>query len=117
MAEFEEILFDPAAFMADTAHFDTREIGAYLLILFAMWRTRDVRLPLTDKDLSNITKLPPALWAKVRPRIFALPGWEIDHTDPQNVRFTHKKLEQTRMRARKTREVNKANAKARWNDK
>lgn len=100
--------------MADTAHFDTREIGAYLLILFAMWRTRDVRLKLNDKELSLITKLTPQQWAKMRPKIFALPGWDIDYSEPGNAHFTHKKLEQTRMRARKTRDVNRANAKQRW---
>ena len=117
MAEFEEVLVDVAAFMADVSNFDTEEIGAYWLILCAMWRTRDVRLSLSDKDLCNITKLSRHKWQHFKPRLFALPGWELDYSDPQNARFTHRKLEQTRFRARKTREANAKNARARWEPK
>jgi len=44
------------AYIGDTTHLTTEEHGAYLLLLFAMWR-RDGSVPDNDKDIARIVGL------------------------------------------------------------
>ncbi len=57
-------------YLADTAHLNVAEHGAYLLLLMAYWRHGG---PLVDDDveLRNIAKMSPLKWKKSRKRIRA----------------------------------------------
>jgi uncharacterized protein YdaU (DUF1376 family) len=56
------------AYIGDTTHLTTEEHGAYLLLLFAMWR-RDGSVPDNNKDIARIVGLTVAKWLKVRARL------------------------------------------------
>lgn len=57
-------------YLADTMDFDTIDHGAYLMVLFAMWKKNGF-IPDDIKSLKNITKLAPKkfskTWSKIRP--------------------------------------------------
>jgi len=56
------------AFVADTMHLSAEEIGAYMLLLMAMWR-HGGELADDDKQLARVTKLTLAQWKRVRPKL------------------------------------------------
>ena len=56
-------------YLADTMHLSTEQHGAYLLLLFHLWR-RDA-LPDDDKELAKISGLSRQSWNKVRPVLAA----------------------------------------------
>jgi uncharacterized protein YdaU (DUF1376 family) len=56
------------AYIGDTTHLTTEEHGAYLLLLFAMWR-RDGSVPDNDKDIARIVGLTVSKWLRVRGRL------------------------------------------------
>lgn len=51
--------------MGDTAHLTTEEIGAYLLLMLAYYRTEEP-LPARDRALASITKLPMDRWQEAK---------------------------------------------------
>jgi uncharacterized protein YdaU (DUF1376 family) len=57
--------------LADTTHLSTEQHGAYLLILFALWR-REGYLPNDDKILANVAGLTPGKWRAICAPIMAL---------------------------------------------
>ena len=67
MAEFPALPLWTDAYLGDTTHLTTIEHGAYLLLLLAMWRTRDCSLPNDDKLLARYTRLTAGQWARVKP--------------------------------------------------
>jgi uncharacterized protein YdaU (DUF1376 family) len=69
MAEFPSMPFWTDAYLADTTHLTTTEHGAYLLLLIAMWRTSDKRLPNDDHRLARYAKLTSGQWARMRSTI------------------------------------------------
>lgn len=69
MAALPHMPFFPADYLADTQHLSTTEHGAYLLLIFAYWM-RGEPLPLDDKRLARITRLPDGEWMEMRETIF-----------------------------------------------
>lgn len=55
------------AYLGDTTHLTTIEHGAYLLLLIAMWRTPEKRLPKSDKLLARYARLTSGQWARIKP--------------------------------------------------
>ena len=69
MAEFPSMPLWTDAYLADTTHLTTTEHGAYLLLLIAMWRTSEKRLPNDDHRLARYAKLTSGQWARMRSTI------------------------------------------------
>jgi uncharacterized protein YdaU (DUF1376 family) len=69
MAEYPAMPFWTDAYLGDTGHLSTIEHGAYLLILIAMWRSKDARLPADDRSLAKFARLTPGQWARIKPVI------------------------------------------------
>lgn len=71
MAEFPALPLWTDAYLGDTTHLTTIEHGAYLLLLMAMWRTPDKRLPTDDAKLARYSRLTKGQWARMKPTIMA----------------------------------------------
>ena len=69
MAEFPAMPWWTDAYLADTTHLTTLEHGAYMLLLAAMWRSGEARLPADDERLARIVKLGPKQWQRIRATI------------------------------------------------
>lgn len=69
MAEFPAFPLWTDAYLGDTTHLTTIEHGAFLLLLFAAWRTPTYDLPDDDKLLARYCRLTPSQWARIRPTI------------------------------------------------
>lgn len=68
MSQAPSMPFFVDAYLADTGHLTADEHGAYLLLLFAMWR-RNGEVPDDDKDNARVTRLSIAKWRKVKERL------------------------------------------------
>ena len=75
MAQFPMLPLYTDAFMADTAHLSTVEVGAYLLLLMAAWRTRECALPNDERKLQRITKMNNPTWGRSKKTLLAF--WQI----------------------------------------
>lgn len=53
-------------YLGDTQHLSCEENGAYMLLLFAAWRTSDCSLPDDDRKLARICRLSVRKWKAVR---------------------------------------------------
>lgn len=71
MAEHPKMPLWTDAYLADTTHLSTIEHGAYLLLLMAMWRAKDKRLPADDRSLAKFARLTPGQWTRIKPTIMA----------------------------------------------
>ncbi|NIA67793.1 DUF1376 domain-containing protein [Pelagibius litoralis] len=67
MAEFPAFPLFTDAYLGDTTHLTTIEHGAYLLLLIAMWRSKENKLPNDDKLLARYAKLTAGQWRRVKP--------------------------------------------------
>lgn len=100
-------------YLRDTMHLDTREHGAYVLLIFAYWMRGG---PLLDDDgwLSSITKLSRPEWNEVRP---TLEGFFLIE---ENF-WQHKRIDEELSKARSISSTRSAAGKAgmasRWNNK
>lgn len=65
MAEYPGFTIWTDAYLGDTTHLTTLEHGAYLLLLFTMWRAGG-SLPNDDKKLARYAKLTPGQWARIK---------------------------------------------------
>ena len=107
MAEFPSMPFYTDAYMADTSHLTTIEHGAYLLLLFAMWRTEGKELPNDDKKLSRYARLTAGQWKKIKPNI-----WEF--FDVQEDAISQKKLRKIHKAVRQKSKSGRDNVNSRW---
>lgn len=96
--------FSTDAFLADTLHLTTEQLGAYLMILLATWRNNGVALPDDDTRLARIVRASPTRWAHhLRPALVAF--FTIDATG-----WHQKKLEKTWENVSRIVTKNRANA-------
>lgn len=93
------------AFVADTMHLSAAEIGAYALLLMAMWR-HNGSVPDDDKDLARITRSGKA-WKKMKARLAPMLIFE-------NGYVTQKRLRKEWDYVTTLGKKNSENAKARW---
>ncbi|WP_191060965.1 DUF1376 domain-containing protein [Geminicoccus harenae] len=92
MADFPAMPFYTDAYLADTTHLTTEEHGAYLLLLFAAWRSPGCSLRDDDAFLARVAKVTPERWRK-RLRPVLAPFWRI-----QDGSWTQKKQQSVRER-------------------
>lgn len=71
-ADLPALPLDTSAYLSDTGHLKTIEHGAYLLILMAMWRSKDGWLPASDHYLARATRMTLGRWKRIAPAIRAL---------------------------------------------
>lgn len=71
MAEFPAFPLWTDAYLGDTTHLTTIEHGAYLLLLFAAWRSPTYDLPDDDRLLARFCRMTPGQWARIRDTIMA----------------------------------------------
>ncbi|WP_159709853.1 DUF1376 domain-containing protein [Geminicoccus flavidas] len=90
MADFPAMPFYTDAYLADTTHLTTEEHGAYLLLLFAAWRSPGCSLRDDDAFLARVAKVTPDRWKK-RLRPVLAPFWRI-----QDGIWTQKKQQSVR---------------------
>lgn len=117
MAEFPGFTIWTDAYLADTGHLSTLEHGAYLLILFAMWRAGGY-LPNDDRRLARFSRLTDAQFSKIRHNMmefFTVEGDQItqgrllEELEKARSRST-KASENARAKYRKTNKVKPADA-------
>lgn len=63
---------DTSAYLSDTGHLSTLEHGAYLLILMALWRTKDGWIDGSDKFLARATRMTVGRWKRIAQNVRAL---------------------------------------------
>jgi uncharacterized protein YdaU (DUF1376 family) len=63
-------------FIGDTLHLSTEQIGAYLMLLMAMWNAKG-KLPDDDAKLARIVRLSVKKWRSISPELMAY----FDHAD------------------------------------
>lgn len=81
MAERPFMQFYGSDFVGDTLHLSAEQIGAYMLLLIAMWNARG-QLPNDDRKLARISRLSLHKWRHVWPDIapmFSVSDDEISH--------------------------------------
>lgn len=66
MAEFPALPLWTDAFVADTQHLTTDQVGAYCLLLFAAWRRPNCDLPDDDKFLAKVARCDGRKWRHMR---------------------------------------------------
>lgn len=107
MAEFPAMPLWTDAYMGDTTHLTTIEHGAYLLLLIALWRSKEKKLPADDKLLARYAKTTPGQWARMKPVIMAF--FKVDGGSITQGRLTD---EANAVKQRRKSQSDKA--KARW---
>lgn len=118
MAEFPAMPLWTDAYLADTTHLSTIEHGAYLLLMFAMWRTPDKRLPNNADLLARYCKLTKGQWDRIGPVLMPFFRVEADSitqgrlTDEANLVRQHSKKQSDKARARWLKNKDTAHAAA-----
>jgi len=94
MADFPYVQIWVADFMGDTQHLDCLESGAYLLLLFAAWRSPECGLPDDDRKLARMSRCSLKQWLRIRGVVLGF--WTIN---PQDGRWHQKRLDEVRRKA------------------
>lgn len=105
MAEFPALPLWTDAFLGDTTHLTTIEIGAYMLLLMAAWRSEGTRLPDDDRKLARFARLGPNQWARMKPTMRDF--WEV-----KDGWWTQRRLTDEASAVRQRREAAAANGRA-----
>jgi uncharacterized protein YdaU (DUF1376 family) len=108
MAEFPALPLWTDAFVADTIHLSTEEIGAYMLLLFTAWRRPGCDLPDDDKFLASICRCDGRKWRHLRPVMLQF------HT-VDNGRWIQKRLQKERKYVDDLSKTQRENSLRRWN--
>lgn len=91
MALFDDIMMDTGAYLGDTQHLTAAQHGAYLLLLFTMWRSPDCSLPYDEAYLAQISKLGKR-WSRNRAVILEFFTIVTDDIETGERRLIQKKL-------------------------
>jgi uncharacterized protein YdaU (DUF1376 family) len=75
MADFPYLPIWVADFIGDTEHLDCIETGAYLLLLFAAWRSPKCGLPDDDRKLARLARCSLKQWQRTGPVVMAF--WKL----------------------------------------
>lgn len=110
MAEFPALPLWTDAFIADTVHLTPEQVGVYIRLLMAAWRSRDCSLPDDDKRLATIVGMSRKKWLSTRPIMD-----EFFVSDGKVLR--QKRLTFEREKVRGLSEKARASAEARWGTK
>lgn len=108
MAQYSAMPFWTDAYLGDTHDLTTIEHGAYLLLLFAMWRAGG-KLPNDDRKLAKAAKLNSQQWARLRDTIMDFMTVSADGLTITQGRLADE-LEYVRQHSKKQAK----NARARW---
>lgn len=109
LAEFRALPFWTDAYLADTDHLTDAEHGRYLLILIALWRAPEQRIPNDDAWLARkFRRSIERVRAELRPLIY-----EFCKTDGNWI--YQKRLSREAEHLKKTSTAQSARAKSRWN--
>ncbi len=93
--------------LAETQHLEPHEFGAYVRLLFCLWRAGG-KIPDDDRKLARMTAMTPVRWRKIRPEVISLFVVNGDGTI-SNKRISHElRHAAARSKAAKT------NANKRW---
>ncbi len=109
MADFPYLPMWTDAYLADTTHLRTEEHGAYLLLLFAAWRTPGCSLPNDDEALARIAGLTTSKWQAMKGVVMAF--WSLDK---RRKRWVQKRLKKERSKASEKRAKASNSAVSRW---
>src|ERR1700761_515108 len=90
-------------YLADTMHLSTQQHGAYLLLLFHLWRRGT--LPDDDGALAKITGLSGSVWANTRPVL-------AEFFKIQDGQWRHGRVERERLRVAAKQEYNAKKARS-----
>ena len=107
MAKFPMLPLYTDAFIADTQHLSTEEVGAYMLMLMAAWRSPNCTLPNDDAYLAAITRLGTRRWKRCRNTLLAFWRQESDQT------LSQKRLSEERDKALKYHQAQQSNSRKR----
>lgn len=112
MADYPVFSIWTDAYLADTYMLDNGEHGAYLLLLFAAWRSSDCCLPDNDETLRMIARCNPAEWSRIRDKVLSF--FDVNSSG----KLTQKRLTKERKRIERFKEnrkrAGKKGAAARW---
>lgn len=107
MAQFPCLPLWTDAYLADTTHLTTVEHGSYLLLLMAMWRSKEKSLPNDDVFLARICKLTSSQWKRIRPVLEPF-------FDVNNGRLSNGRLSDEAIAVKQKSKNQSSKAKARW---
>lgn len=105
MAEYPALPLFTDAFLADTLHLNTVQIGAYMLMIMTAWRAPDCALPNDDVFLARICRMDRRTWGHNREVLLSF--WHAD-----GARLQQKRLKDERNYVEQKRNKNSANGKA-----
>jgi uncharacterized protein YdaU (DUF1376 family) len=111
MAEFPALPTFTDAIIADTAHLNNEEFGAYYRLLMFAWRTKDCSLPDDDRRFSTMLGVTLTRWRKtLRPVVSEF--WQVS-----DGKWKQKRLTKERAFVTEKSKKAKKSADTRWRDK
>ncbi|MBY0355651.1 MAG: DUF1376 domain-containing protein [Rickettsiales bacterium] len=93
MSDLSFMPFYVADYLADTMHLSIDEHGAYLKLMFCMWRTDDGWLPDDDKKICTMLSIGAKKWASIKPVIAPFFTYEEGHFTQGRLSRERKKVE------------------------
>ena len=93
--------------LAETQHLEPHEFGAYVRLLFCLWRAGG-KIPDDDRKLARMTSMTPVRWRKIRAEVLGLFVVNSDGT------ISNKRLSQELRHAAARSKAAKTNANKRW---